>query len=232
MHEIIEHTSESEAVHFAKVVPRIIGHKLPHAHDPCYPAFMLGHFKLFHEYIPLIELDSTILDTFSSYQFSILVQNCMKNWEALHECKDERDAESLKRRLHMFKDSQLLTNIFNGKGIDNLVELPDMSTVMAKNDAKGQHLLMKMAKSDWFVPVPITAPSEVHPLLKDLVITKLMKDHWDAQIKQLEGTIAANRINAAGKEQVATPVKESVLRDSIMDAADSPLFRDDVDLGV
>ncbi|SJL17395.1 uncharacterized protein ARMOST_20945 [Armillaria ostoyae] len=231
-HHIVEHTSESEAVHFTKTIPRIIGHKLPWANDPCYAAFMLGHFKPFHSDIPLVDVGLDIAETFREYIFSVLGQRCMKNWEAMHECEDERDVERLRKRSQMFKNSQLLTNAHNGQSIDDLVELPDFSLATVKRDARAQFQLMKLAESNWFVPVGVANQSEVHLLLKDLVITSLMRDRWNKQVKQLEGAIAASRVNAAGKEQVAPPAKEMTSTFDSMDTTNDPSSGEGEDPGV
>ena len=57
--------------------------------------FALSHFKSFDCDHPLITDFSSkkIEETYENYNFSPQSQYIMKNWDAVHECQDECDAE-------------------------------------------------------------------------------------------------------------------------------------------
>ncbi|KAK0489998.1 hypothetical protein EDD18DRAFT_1080725, partial [Armillaria luteobubalina] len=90
-HEIVEHTSVDEYAYHTKKVPRIVGHKLPRSTNGIYALFMLAHFKPFHFTVPLLRPTESASEVFRSYEFSARAIQCMSNWEAMHECEDERD---------------------------------------------------------------------------------------------------------------------------------------------
>ena len=70
---------------------------------------MLAHFKPFSPEIPLIEKNKLIESTFNDFAFSEKSKLIMKNWEAIYECEDERDADRLHKRAALAKESQALT---------------------------------------------------------------------------------------------------------------------------
>ncbi|KAF5333957.1 hypothetical protein D9758_017594 [Tetrapyrgos nigripes] len=74
-------------------VPIIIGKGVPRFGSSEHKLFLLAHFKPFGPQMPLIV--SSIDQDFESYQFSSFAQHVISNWEAIHECEDERDAERI-----------------------------------------------------------------------------------------------------------------------------------------
>ena len=48
-------------------------------------------------------------DCFANYSFDQRALGVMHNWEDLHECADERDAERIRRQANRVKESCLLT---------------------------------------------------------------------------------------------------------------------------
>lgn len=60
--------------------------------------FALAHFKLFGFNDPLMEKGADILESYLKHEFTQFVYQVMQNWEAIYECKDERDADRLLKR--------------------------------------------------------------------------------------------------------------------------------------
>ncbi|SJL11803.1 uncharacterized protein ARMOST_15213 [Armillaria ostoyae] len=110
----------------------------------------------------------------------------------------------------MFRDLQLLTSLHGPHPLEDLVELPDKSVEFAKQESKAHFELMCLAESNWFAPIHNVSNQEGDPLLKDLKITSILGERWKMQIKYLEGVVAANRTNAAGREQAAVGVRETL----------------------
>lgn len=78
-------------------VPSIMGTKVPRkSTSSVYKLFCLAHFKPFGIGLPLIADRNAISDEFERWEFSPFAQRVMSNWEALYDCKDERDADRLK----------------------------------------------------------------------------------------------------------------------------------------
>ena len=68
-----------------------------HHASPQYSLFMLAHFKPFSNESPLWDKDIGVNKAFEQFHFSTAAQEIMHNWEAIHECEDEQDAERLQK---------------------------------------------------------------------------------------------------------------------------------------
>jgi hypothetical protein len=54
---------------------------------------MLAHFQPFSAKQPISLINGSLHDTFESSEFTSWSIEVMKNWDAIHKCEDERDAE-------------------------------------------------------------------------------------------------------------------------------------------
>ena len=68
---------------------------IPWHYSAHYNLFMLAHFKLFSKEYPLWDKELGVNETFKQFNFSTRAQEIMHNWEAIHECEGEQDAERL-----------------------------------------------------------------------------------------------------------------------------------------
>lgn len=85
----------SEAHEF---VPAMMGVTIPRrADNDYYRLFCLAHFKPFSAFSPLLPPNCTVSETFATYVFSDTAKRCIANWEDVHECEDERDADRLRQ---------------------------------------------------------------------------------------------------------------------------------------
>ena len=77
-------------------MPRVVGASIPRSTSRTHwMLFALAHFKPFdcdHPLLPNTSLNM-IENIFNNYLFSPRSRLVMKQWEAVHECQDERDAE-------------------------------------------------------------------------------------------------------------------------------------------
>jgi len=69
-----------------------------------WPLFALAHFKPFSATVPLLNNEQDAEQVFHSYAFSHTARQILLNWEAVHECEDERDAERLAKQVRSMKD--------------------------------------------------------------------------------------------------------------------------------
>jgi hypothetical protein len=105
--------------------PRVVGMKIPRPQDRSHPIFMLAHFKPFSLSNPLIEPGVSFSTLFKSYQFAALARRIMKNWEDIHECEDERDADRLRRKQREGKVNEEMK-----KRVDNITQEEDGGPVI------------------------------------------------------------------------------------------------------
>ena len=70
----------------------------------------------------------------------------MKNWEAIYECEDERDADQLHKRAALAKESKALTRsmFFDDEIIDVSSEI-----MTAKKKFEVNSVLLKLLESNW-----------------------------------------------------------------------------------
>ena len=95
-HILIEHTNELCGDGTNEYVPRIVGTSIPRkSNTDAWALFALAHFKPFNANQPLLQQNDCIKTVFEHYNFSDKAQEILLNWEAIHECEDERDAERL-----------------------------------------------------------------------------------------------------------------------------------------
>ncbi|KAG1894487.1 uncharacterized protein F5891DRAFT_922037, partial [Suillus fuscotomentosus] len=74
------------------LVPRVVGMSIPRATDAkLWALFTLAHFKPFSALSPLLHKGENVIEVFRTYSFSPRSRTVMTNWEAVHECEDERD---------------------------------------------------------------------------------------------------------------------------------------------
>lgn len=134
-HQIIEHTNVEHHITRQGLVLGVIGMSIPQPTASTYKLFMLSHFKPFHSDTPLIvSANMTIEDLYLSYQFPDYALQVMKNWEAIHECEDEHDAERLKKCEALTHESQVLTKSLSSSVDDELTELNLQDHNMHKKD--------------------------------------------------------------------------------------------------
>jgi hypothetical protein len=96
-HVLVEHTTKIGRDNTNLGIPRVIGTSIPWHDSPQYNLFMLAHFKPFSKESPLWNKEIGVNETFKCFHFSTTAQQIMHNWEAIHECEDERDAERLRK---------------------------------------------------------------------------------------------------------------------------------------
>lgn len=126
-HQLVEHTNPATGDGNRVLVPRVIGATIPRKSSEIWPLFVLIHFKPFSATNPLLIDGMTCREAFDSYEFASGALRIMKNWEAIHECEDERDADRLKKRAAITKESQSMTRTLALDGSSNPEDV-DLST--------------------------------------------------------------------------------------------------------
>ena len=113
-HRLVEHTSETRGEGTNILIPRVVGMSIPRRSDKDYCAFALAHFIPFDIDNPLLSATQNVTTAYNSTEFSSRHLEIMENWEAIHECQDERDAERMRRRTEQARESRAMTRSLHG----------------------------------------------------------------------------------------------------------------------
>ena len=113
-HVLVEHTNDERGDGNSPMIPRIVGSHIPREKSGCrWELFALAHFKPFGLSVPLVNPGMTVEQTYKNFKFSPRSHFVMNNWEAVHECQDERDAERLRKRAALTSQSMAMTHAIN-----------------------------------------------------------------------------------------------------------------------
>ncbi|KAF8426438.1 hypothetical protein L210DRAFT_869166, partial [Boletus edulis BED1] len=178
-------------------------------HPKAWALFTLTHFKPFSCDVPLFIKGDDPEIVFKSYNFSDASRAIMHNWEAVHECEDERDADRLR------KQTQRTTG---NKPADNLpgplISEEDELDILGERSKRRSHnrenfilnqaiLLFKEAK--WLSPLcmkhEMASFTDKVPEVPacELKLPLFTEKRWNQRKKELEAqerTIATTRRNA------------------------------------
>lgn len=211
-HELVEHWSEERGEGVRELVPRVIGLSIPRSTTgSAWALFVLAHFKPFSCDDPLVQEGDTIDKTYEEYQFSPKSRKIMENWEAIHECEDERDAERLRKQAqHMAIPKASNTDKFEDEDADN-VALP-LPRTKAESDFRVRQVMSLLEQSGWFQSKvngvlkgsSIESMAVCEDIVKLVYSSKLLKE-WKTEIKLKENAIAESRRNALNPEHQSAP---------------------------
>ncbi|KAG1734452.1 uncharacterized protein EDB91DRAFT_1250974 [Suillus paluster] len=152
-HELQEHTNEQRGDGYQEFIPRVVGCSIPRRSDAtAWALFALAHFKPFSVIVPLLSGMESVISTFQKYSFSGRSRQVMNNWEAIHECEDERDADRLHKKASMTAESKALsTSLGLASLTDDDVEI-DMSRMpshRAEEDFAISQTVLLMQQCQW-----------------------------------------------------------------------------------
>ena len=136
-HVLVEHTNDLHGDGGTHLVPRIVGSFIPQekAGDK-WALFTLAHFKPFSNTIFIVESGMTLDQAYKNFEFSPRSHFVMNNWEAVHECQDERDAEQLCKQAALTSQSLAMTQALSTALPTDDVNVAAPMKQPAKNDFK------------------------------------------------------------------------------------------------
>ncbi|KAF9509414.1 hypothetical protein BS47DRAFT_1365290 [Hydnum rufescens UP504] len=153
-----------------EVVPRVIGTSIPRrtTDQNKFFLFMLAHFSPFSSiHLPLI-LNRDLMHTFTSFPFSSLSQVVMLNWDAIHECEDEHDAERMKKKESNVKKTKSMYHYAKEnipkEFLDDasVFQVADINATRSKLDTSTLLMRAALLESGWMDP-PISVPLDITP---------------------------------------------------------------------
>ena len=113
-HRLVEHTNELRGEGSDALISWVTGMSIPRKSDKGYKMFALAHFVPFDINNPLLRHGQTTDDVFEHAQLTERHQQILNNWEAIHKCQDECDAEWMRKRAEMTQESQAMTRALHG----------------------------------------------------------------------------------------------------------------------
>jgi hypothetical protein len=176
---------------------------IPHAvNRSLYSMFMLAHFKPFSIDCPLIAHGTDSWEyAFHSFTFNDRSTEIMKNWEAIHECQDERDAERLKCQAALTRESHVMTKTLLPVLDDDDLSL-DFQKETSEKDFKLQLELNHYEKTGWLtntnlhvIPTCATEIFTWNPIEEYVYPTASNLKCWSAHVKLQEMNISNLRRN-------------------------------------
>lgn len=183
------------------LIPRIVGCSVPRKNDVRYSLFMLAHFKPWGKSMLIGIEGSNALSLFTETSFSSSSLEIMKNWEAIHECEDERDAERIRKQNSKMKASAVMTRDFKkniNKNLDDEDIDLDLSRIKHyKKDMMLIAVISEITLAGWLKTPDDTLLSknasipDVFPNISAAVIKK-----WYKEIHEQETAVTLARRNA------------------------------------
>ncbi|KAG1781435.1 hypothetical protein EV702DRAFT_1244556 [Suillus placidus] len=152
-HVLVEHTNEARGDGDAEIVPRIIGMSIPHKTNvKLWAIFCLAHFKLFSILRALIAEAADPVEVYERWPFGSRSVDIMANWEAVHKCEDERDADRLRKHAQLTTESKALTSSVGLGAEDNELDFcePAIPSRQAESDFRVQQAVLELQQAGWF----------------------------------------------------------------------------------
>jgi hypothetical protein len=230
-HHLVKHTNEKRGECRTRLVPRVVGSYIPHEKTGRqWQLFVLAHFKPFSYSAPLLADNETLEDAFKNFAFSHQSLFRMNNWESVHECQDEHDAERLRKRTALTTESmamtQALSNILYPTDPEEVDIVPGRKTSL-KTEFDVQQVVRLLEQSQWItcshqctdVPSHVTSTSKVTDLPEPA--PQLLKK-WKLAIKEQECIVTHNRQNAQEKSELHFPSNDIAETELLAEAKSSP----------
>lgn len=233
-HILIEHTDFSCGDGANEYVPRIVGCSIPRkTNADAWALFALAHFKAFSAAVPVLRPGDDPMTIFNSYSFSENANKVLQNWDAVHECEDERDAERLRKQAGLTGNGHddKVNKSNNGNDDDkNDIVLQPGTTVHARQNFKTNQYILLLQQANWLRPPAhgLQSASNAHVTTNDdhymiSHVTLQTLKAWSSEIKQQESQITLSRRNALNPDQqiASTNVHESELGQNFTNTNDN-----------
>ncbi|KAG8929439.1 hypothetical protein FRC01_004338 [Tulasnella sp. 417] len=201
-HELIQHTEETNRYPSTELIPRVIGSSIPRRGSHRHALFMIAHFVPFSSQHPLFPPNRqvAVTDYFNAYPFHPTHQRIMNNWNEVHECEDERDAERLRKREAVTREHRLLQKAIVGCEDDEMIDFSNAdpeSAELSKSDAAMLATLTKLKEADWFArPSPSAAKPVPNSLVEAQNANSKLFDIWKKHVTEQEKAVMSARRDA------------------------------------
>jgi len=214
-HVLVEHTNDERGDGNSPMIPRIMGSHIPREKSGCrWELFALAHFKPFGPSVPLVNPGMTVEQTYKNFKFSPRSRFVMNNWEAVHECQDERDAERLRKRAALTSQSMAMTHAINNTMNPADPDEVDVSPTISRSteaEFKIMQTIRTLEQSQWLSPQPKNIGISNDPARLSAKISHKFPEptarklkEWMQDMKRQESLIAHARRNTQESPHVST----------------------------
>ena len=198
-HFLVEHTNSDRGDGNHKLLPRIVGCSIPRKNDKRYPLFCLIHFKPFGVNTPICNDGLSPEITYNNYIFTEDSMRIINNWDAIHECEDERDAERIRKQNTRMKESTALKSSLYFNTEENIDDdendvLLQPEEVNTKADIDAKKAVLDLNYAGWFdnsLSSKNVIASENNLSVHNITPTLLKS--WKKSIKEQESIIISQR---------------------------------------
>jgi hypothetical protein len=114
--------------------------------------FTLAHFKPFSVSCELLGINEDPVKTYAMFAFTLRSLEVLKNWEAIHECKDKHDADRLHKCSQLIAESKALTASVAMGPEDNKIDFacPLNTSKSSEADFRIHQAVLELQQSGWF----------------------------------------------------------------------------------
>jgi Helitron helicase-like domain at N-terminus/AAA domain len=206
-HCLVQFQDPSLPLDLWKLVPRIVGMQVPRKESSEHSLFMIAHFKPFSISNPLIINDETYTDAFQRHSFSPMAVTVMRNWEDIHECEDERDADRMRKKQNQSSETAELNSRLAAYELERDGDDGEEDALFVDLDARpkaGNQATLRIAtilrEAGWFAPVDGPKLSMANPVaLLDRPSDSTIK-LWKKEVKTQEENMRRQRMNSANSQ--------------------------------
>ncbi|KAG1901582.1 uncharacterized protein F5891DRAFT_1187439 [Suillus fuscotomentosus] len=119
-HVLVEHTNEERGEGNSELVPHVVGISIPRPMNArLWALFVLAHFKPFSVSTDLLGSAEDPVTCFEKSKLCPASLQVLSNWEAVHECEDERDTERLQKHAQLTAENKAFTASMAIEGDDD-----------------------------------------------------------------------------------------------------------------
>ena len=181
-------------------IPHVVGRSIPRRcqDESYYAIFMLAHFAPYSQSKPLSVAESSIAAMFDTTTFSERSITVMKNWEAVHECEDEREAERLKKRSAKLNQTKMQVHAVEAMIPDEYLNDPEAYRISEFDFAHEQidnhtlHMRCSLLNANWTRPHRVDPIDPLHQYVDNLHAPINLRQ-WKVHIKAQETAVGNAR---------------------------------------
>jgi len=220
-HVLVQHINPEVSRPHKDVVPRAVGCSIPRRQqdDSYFAMFMMAHFHPFSCRNPIQLSGQSVVDLFDSLDLSPRSRNVIRNWDAIHECEDQRDAERLRKQQTKIKKTTEYSKALRSQIPTDYFENPesyivaDLDHTFEALDPATAYMQAALAGADWFNSDDACTPQSQSPphhgeLPNPLHAFSPNLKHWEQQIKTKSNEAAA------GRRSQLDPSRQTAMQDA------------------
>jgi hypothetical protein len=198
-HILVQHQDPTLPLDLWKTPPRVVGMQIPRQQHQEYQLFMLAHFKPFSITSPIKLPDQSYPDAFIDFQFPSFAQQIMRNWEDVHECEDERDADRIRKKQNSaFVNAELNARLaaYEGATMEDEDSGPivDLNSSSLHSNTAMWEMVQDLQSAGWLASEAASSQPQSVASFVNYPSTAKAKE-WQKEMKDQEENMRRERMN-------------------------------------